>query len=199
MLAGGIASSIGIKRIIVPRLASVFSAFGIGFSHLAHEYQQGLDSSSLDVGRLTTDLESRARRDMYGEGVDPDACQYVTSLWGSKGDVAVDRPLVGRSVELDEDLEDPRLTLRAVFELPTFTLQAQKANKHSPMKAEGTETVNLGGDRPLALSIVDDKELKPGKEIKGPALIRGNYLTNIVDVGWELHVSSNGDLILEAK
>ena len=199
MIASGVASSAGMAQVIVPRLASVFSAFGIGFSHLAHEYQIPLDGSGADLSALGAELESRARRDMYGEGVDPSACSYTKSLWGAVGDIAVDRPVAGKKLKPDNKLSDPRLMVRAVFELPTLTLRADKEKKYSKVKARGKTTINLGGESALEIPVVDDGQLKPGKEMVGPGLIQGDYLTSIVEAGWRLRVSTNGDLIFEAQ
>ena len=198
MIASGIAGAAGMKQVIVPRLASVFSAFGIGFSHLAHEYQVPLDGAGADIAALGTELESRARRDMYGAGVDPASCSYTKSLWGAMGEIAVDRPVAGKKLKLDDELTDPRLAVRAVFELPTLTLRANKEKKYSTVKARGQTAINLEGKTAQELPVVDGSELKPGKEMIGPGLIQGDYLTSIVEAGWRLRVSSNGDLIFEA-
>ena len=199
MIASGVASSAGMKRVIVPRLASVFSAFGIGFSHLAHEHKIPLDSGVVSIDALGEELEARVRRDMYGEGVDPASCSYSKSLWGAVGDIAVNRPLTTKKLKLDGELSDPRLTVRAVFELPTFTLRANTEKKYSAANARGKAAINLGGKNAQELPVVDDGDLKPGKEVIGPGLIQGDYLTSIVEAGWRLRVSSNGDLIFEAK
>jgi N-methylhydantoinase A len=185
--------------VIVPRLASVFSAFGIGFSHLAHVHQVALDGASQDIPALGAELESRARRDMYGEGVDPATCSYTKSLWGAVGEIAVERPLAGKKLKRTDNLSDPRLTVRAVFELPSFTLLVDKQKKYSAVKARGKTAINLGGDKALDVPVVDDSELRPGKEMVGPGLIQGDYLTSIVDAGWRLRVSTNGDLVYEAE
>ena len=199
MIASGVANSAGMKRVIVPRLASVFSAFGIGFSHLAHEHKIPLDSAVVGIEALGEELEARARRDMYGEGVDPASCSYTKSLWGAVGDIAVNRPLTTKKLKLDGELSDPRLTVRAVFELPTLTLRANTEKKYSAAKARGKVAINLDGKKALELPVVDDGDLKPGKEMIGPGLIQGDYLTSIVEAGWRLRVSSNGDLVFEAK
>ena len=199
MIACGIAAAAGMKQVIVPRLASVFSAFGIGFSHLAHEYQAPLDGASQDIGALGAELESRLRRDMYGEGVDPSACTYKKSVWGAKDDIVVDKPFSGKKIKVNKKLSDPRLTVRAVFELPTLSLKANKEKKYTAMRARAKTKINLDGKRVLELPLINDRDLKPGKKLTGPSLIRGDYLTSIIDAGWILRVFTNGDLFLESE
>ena len=80
-----------------------------------------------------------------------------------------------------------------------MTLRADKEKKYSKVKARGKTTINLGGESALEIPVVDDGQLKPGKEMVGPGLIQGDYLTSIVEAGWRLRVSTNGDLIFEAQ
>ena len=60
-----IADALGADRVLIPKLAAVFSAFGIGFSDIG-------------VGETGTDrdaLRVRVRRAMAAEGLDPAACE----------------------------------------------------------------------------------------------------------------------------
>ncbi|MCA8966409.1 MAG: hydantoinase/oxoprolinase family protein [Planctomycetes bacterium] len=196
MIATGIAAAAGIPRVLVPRLSSVFSAFGIGFSHLAHEYQATLDG---DVDALREELKTRAARDMYGEGVDPTACRYDVSLWSVKGSDVVERPLNGAVPGLPADESDPRVTVRAVYELPALGLLADDTGSYTAATAVGQVEVDLDGQGTASVALVDDTALTPGTEVQGAALVRGSYLTCVVGAGWRLRVSSNGDLFLEGK
>lgn len=199
MIASAIAGVAGIKQVLVPRLASVFSAFGIGFSHLAHEYQVAIDGEDADVKALNQEMRARAERDMYGEGVDPTACRYDLSVWAAKGDNAIERPLKGKKIKLKSGETDPRLMLRAVYELPALGLKSDDIKKYASIRGAGEVSINLDGRGARTLALVDDAMLKPGDEIDGPALVRGSYLTCLFAVGWRLRVVSNGDLFLESK
>ena len=196
MIVTGVAAAAGIRRVLVPRLSSVFSAFGIGFSHLAHEYQAAFDGESK---LLTADLMRRARRDMYGEGVEPDACRYDVSLWSVRGADAVERPVNGALPQLPANESDPRLTVRAVYELPAIALLADATQAWQPVAAVGELDLDLDGHGATTVALIDDTALQPGVEVEGPALIRGNYLTCVVERGWRVRVSTNGDLFIEVK
>ncbi|MEU5095026.1 hydantoinase/oxoprolinase family protein [Streptomyces sp. NPDC020996] len=74
VIACGIARAAGIGRVIVPDLSAVFSAFGIGFSGLAHEYSVPLPADAAEAERLREELLARARRDMFGEGLVAEDC-----------------------------------------------------------------------------------------------------------------------------
>ncbi len=199
MIAAAIADAAGFKQVLVPRLASVFSAFGIGFSHLAHEYQVPIAGEDADIKALKQDLQARAERDMYGEGVDPSACRYDLSVWAANGENAIERPLKGKKVKLRTGETDPRLMLRAVFELPALRLKDDDVKKYSTVRGAGEVSINLDGRGARSLALIDDTILKPGDSVDGPALIRGSYLTCLFAANWRLRVVSNGDLFLESK
>ena len=74
MIASGIARDAGIRRIIVPHMAAVFSAFGIGFSSLAHEYQSSL--ASIGSNRLAHEYQGS----LAGIGFSSLASEYQSSL-----------------------------------------------------------------------------------------------------------------------
>jgi N-methylhydantoinase A/oxoprolinase/acetone carboxylase beta subunit len=185
MIITGIAEATGIKKVIIPRLASVFSAFGIGFSHLAHAYQASLDGA--DAEDVAAQLRGRAERDMYGEGVSPDECRYDAGLWGAKGDAVVEAPLTDAK-KFAQGVSDARVTLKAVYELPTSGAAAKS----------GQAGVNVDGSGKTDLATYDDASLEAGQTIAGPALLRGAYLTCLIRAGWSLRVTKNLDLVIEA-
>ena len=94
---------------------------------------------------------------------------------------------------------DPRLTVRAIFELPTTQLLADTVKSYNAVKGGATVDINLDGKGAVKLALVEDTALKPGDEVTGPALVRGSYLTCVVAADWRLRVSSNGDLFVESK
>ena len=194
----GIAAAAGMKRVLIPRLSSVFSAFGIGFSHLAHQYQVPV-AANAEISALGRDLRRSGERDMYGEGVDPAKCRYDVSLWAAAGDYAVERPQSGDKAILGAGETDPRLTVRGIFELPTTRLLANTVTTYNAIKGGASVEINLDGRGASKLALLDDAALKPGDEVPGPALVRGSYLTCVVASDWRLRVSSNGDLFVESK
>ncbi|MBI2800352.1 MAG: hydantoinase/oxoprolinase family protein [Gammaproteobacteria bacterium] len=197
MIISGIAQAIGIKRVIVPRLASVFSAFGIGFSHLAHEYQEPLNAESAKrISDIKAKMNTRARRDMAGEGVEPAACSYAYSVWSAADGTVAELPQAG-DVAAITGLADPRLTLKAVFELPTTKLVTDRAEAGVNRPAAGRTEVLLGTGGKRTIDVFNDKDLAPGHTLNGPCLLKGDYLTCLIDAAWRLRVTSNQDLVLE--
>src|SRR5208337_4866509 len=102
-----VAEAIGVKQAVIPGLAAVFSAFGVGFSDIAHHHEVRL--ASAENGALKTAREKligQARRGMFAEGFDFDDCRLE---WELQVDENV-LPLTGNS--LPENLpEGARVTL----------------------------------------------------------------------------------------
>jgi N-methylhydantoinase A/oxoprolinase/acetone carboxylase beta subunit len=196
MIITGIAEAAGIKRVIIPRLASVFSAFGIGFSHLAHEYQTALNGA--DASAAAAELRARAERDMYGEGVAPEDCRYDVSLWGAKDGAVVEAPFAD-AASFGARVDEARVNLKAIFELPTAVLAADDGQRGAAAPSAGNTDVLVAGTTKTALPIYDDAALQAGHTIKGPGLLRGAYLTCLIREGWSLRVTKNLDLVIEAN
>jgi N-methylhydantoinase A/oxoprolinase/acetone carboxylase beta subunit len=81
MSACRVAETLGVQEVIVPRMAAVFSAFGIGFSDIAHSYDAALgDGSEQDLSETIERLMQRASRDMYAEGFALSECAIEKTL-----------------------------------------------------------------------------------------------------------------------
>jgi N-methylhydantoinase A len=192
VLASGIARAAGVPRVIVPHLSAVFSAFGIGFSGLAHEYSAPLDNGNTDAVR--DGLLSRARRDMFGEGVAPEECTFETRI-RTVADGTIRDSVWGEGSRPDGD----SVVVRASHPLPTFHLVTDSSAGTDSAAPSGTRRINFGGDGNTDVPLYDADKLAPGEAADGPALIAGDYLTCLIEPGWRFRVSSNYDLILEAQ
>ncbi len=203
--ACGIAEHSGIKRIIVPALAAVFSAYGIGFSDLGHRYQADIAGAGADLEQLADDLRSRAERDMYGEGLASADYRVEVSIWGRSGDREVVTPQNGRDLATlatnlaSEGLCDLRLQVRAVHDLPKMQLVPDEPVGEATWAAAATVEIDLGNAGTTPVPAVDRDALAPGAQGDGPVLIRDRYLTCLVTPGWRFRVTANRDLVLEAR
>jgi N-methylhydantoinase A/oxoprolinase/acetone carboxylase beta subunit len=197
MIVCGIAEAAGIRQVIVPRLASVFSAFGIGFSNLAHEYQVPLNGTAT-LSQLKPDLLSRAQRDMYGEGVEPKECEFEFGLWQVRDGHAVEKAIRGNALPKIPEEVDARLSLRAVYALPSFSLVKDKKGPGTAAARSGSATIRINGKAEEVAAYLDS-DLKPGKRLNGPALIRGDYMTCLVKKGWSVRITPNDDFLLEVS
>ncbi len=80
------AAQLGIKRIIVPYAASVFSALGVALSDIAYRHVRSapvlLDApeTAATVNNVFADLSERARADMQASGLDPASAEMHYGL-----------------------------------------------------------------------------------------------------------------------
>lgn len=192
MIVTAIAEAAGVKTVIVPHMAAVFSAFGIGFSNLAHEYSQPVPADG-KLEQIQAEMLRRAQRDMEGEGVKIAECEFLFHSWTEENGVIVERPMEkgGKKAVVTQ------IGLRAVYRLPVFNLKADKTLKGSAPKAVGQAEVKVDKGKPAKTPVYSADDLTPGKAADGPALIRGDYLTCLIRAGWRLRVSPNHDLIIE--
>lgn len=198
MIVTGIAAEAGIKRVIVPHLAAVFSAYGIGFSNLAHEYRtpvRGMDLSAVQSVQET--MLERARRDMYGENVDSKACTFDFSLQRTSSGEIVSDAVSADNLRKFADAADLNLRLKATFALPSPQLEPDTAPSKAAPTALGASEIRTGKNTVEKVSVYAANQLSPGQLLKGPALLRDAYLTCLVQSGWSLRVSGNNDLIIE--
>ena len=87
MTVCGAAERAGVRQVIIPRTAAVFSAFGIGFSDISQHYEAPLTSLDGDtVADVVGRLRRRAQRDMFAEGVDLGACVERFRLGITRGE-----------------------------------------------------------------------------------------------------------------
>ena len=167
----------GVRRVLVPRLAAVFSAFGISFSDIAQTYETdvtGLSPAELD--KVRQDMQTNASRDMFQEGHALADCELS---WDTV-------------TEAGQQL----LSLTATFVLPHPTIEGGSPNQRSEAVAAGTRRVRSSEQQVDEIPVFRLGEQPPGAHASGPALVEGPYFTARVPAGWDLDVSGAGDLQL---
>ena len=197
MTVCGAAERAGIRTVIIPRTAAVFSAFGIGFSDISQHYEAPLSAVD-DVVTVAEQLQQRARRDMFAEGVDLDACVENFRLSITRGEEEVLMELadprdVARHVR-DRDVASLELSL--VSPLPHVAIGGDGQVGDSKAVATGSRSIldGIGGTAELPVYALVDQP--PGAHRQGPAVIEGPFFTMRLPEGWRFHTTAAGDLLL---
>jgi N-methylhydantoinase A len=199
MTVCGAARLAGARRVLIPRMAAVFSAFGIGFSDLGQRYEQPVAAVDYATIKQTADqLLALGARDMFAEGVDASACTPRFRL-------TVEHEDEERVIELD-DLHDATAHLspgdRACLELvllaplPHVTLGEGVALGSSAAQAEGTRMLRDGRGGQAETPVYALLSQRPGAHGSGPAVIEGPFFTMRVPEGWQFETTAAGDLRL---
>jgi len=205
--ACGVAARLGIPKVVVPALCSVFSAFGVGTSDVVHEYEGQAPSAEADVlRRVAASLERRARIDMKGEGFSPgeiDLAWDVSLLRGGK------RVLHARPTDLDAWLTTPEgssarsdvtvtIVLRVTGKLPHVGFgNGAAAHRVAPRKRRTVVWAVAGAsDTPIYAA---EDITGAGAQLVGPAIIEAVDTTIVVPAGWRLTSDIHHQYILTAE
>lgn len=192
-----IAEVSGIERVVIPGLAAVFSAFGIGFSDIGHEFSAVLgtgDAAGLAACREM--LLERARRGMFAEGAALEDCTIEETLnvagTGGEQSIRLEDGTLPRGLPADAQLS---LAMTVVKPVRHATIKGRFGQPMSEARARGTRNVLVGGRRAdLPLYRVEDQPA--GATASGPAVLEEAYFTCRVDAGWRFEINDAGDILL---
>lgn len=205
--ACGVAQHLGVSEIIVPRLAAVFSAFGIGFSDIAHSYDAALgEITEAGLRKTLYGLVAKAERDMFAEGFVLSECALERAINFTHNGVEATQPLDGDG-NLPEEIKaagNPRVRVRATKPIPHFSLKPVDSAATIPATSGRTRAALIakcasdkGGGRRVELPLFRLEELTSGMYADGPAIIEEEYFTCRVPEGWRFTINDNQDIVLQ--
>lgn len=188
-----VAERLGLKRVLVPRLSAVFSAFGIGFSDIADSFTALLESpDSTAVQAAADDLMVQARRGMRAEGFDIADCRVEAALIQGEGDRRRTQPIDATRVNgAAMPSGSCRLVLTVTRPIAHFTL-ADTGTTGAREAVPAGSRAGIRGELPL----FEVPDLQPGDRGHGPALIEDELFTCEVPPGWSFAITGNGDIDL---
>jgi N-methylhydantoinase A/oxoprolinase/acetone carboxylase beta subunit len=189
-----VAAALGIRRVFVPKLAALFSAYGVRYAHLGQDYEltlAGLAPAAREA--VLSAALATAARDMAGEGLAIADCTITARA--VTGDAAVDVPLeparwpaAAESIQLRVSAGRP-----AYDGIPgTATAAAEAATPSGERTVLGRD----GGRE--CIPIYRHAALAPGMRAAGPAVLQSDYFLCHLVAGWRFTVLDGGDLLLEA-
>ncbi|GAA3502017.1 hydantoinase B/oxoprolinase family protein [Streptomyces prasinosporus] len=216
-----VADSLGIRTVLVPLMAGVLSALGIGLADTTAMRERSVEAplepaAMPGVHRVADDLEAAARAELLAEDV-PEERIEVTRRAQLRYD--------GTDTTLTVELTEPD-TMRHVFEerhraTYSFTLDRPIVVEALSVEATGvTEPPDLSalaphggtpghsgaGPRTVRLHtggawrdapLHHREDLPPGETVPGPAIITESGATTVVDDGWRAAATDDGHLVME--
>lgn len=200
MSAAGAARPAGVTRVLIPRMAAVFSAFGIAFSDIGKTYEASApEPTTAGAAAAYAEMLARGRRDIFQEGYVLDDCRTEVRLTveepdGSSAQSWPYRP--GDAADFPGKLLSLRLAVTA--RLPHPAIAADTDVPAVRLTSEETRPVR-SGPRPdqvdkVPVYVLD--ELPPGGCGEGPAIVEGPFFSARVLPGWQFRVTAAGDLLL---
>ncbi|MCX4910382.1 hydantoinase B/oxoprolinase family protein [Streptomyces sp. NBC_00878] len=212
-----VADSLGIRTVLVPPMAGVLSALGIGLADTTAMREQSVEaplevSAMPGVLKTADDLEGAARAELLAEDVPEDRIRVTrrAQLRYDGTDTALtvelsepdtmtrifeDRHRATYSFTLDRPVVVEALSVEAtgLTEPPDLSVLV---TPHSAPGAPETVRLHTGGtwrDVPLHRR----EELPPGDTVTGPAIITEASSTTVVDDGWQAAMTDDGHLVME--
>ncbi|MFC9849296.1 hydantoinase B/oxoprolinase family protein [Streptomyces sp. NPDC060223] len=212
-----VADSLGIRTVLVPPMAGVLSALGIGLADTTAMREQSvevpLDASAMPgVLKTADDLEGAARAELLAEDVPEDRIRVTrrAQLRYDGTDTALtveltqpdtmthafeERHRATYSFILDRPVVVEALSVEAtgLTEPPDLSALAVFENRSA---APETAALHTGGAR-RDVPLLRREELPPGHTVTGPAIITEAGSTTVVDDGWQAATTDDGHLVME--
>jgi N-methylhydantoinase A/oxoprolinase/acetone carboxylase beta subunit len=195
-----VAHRAGIRKVVVPQLAAVFSAFGISFSDIAHEYEvalEGTDAKALEAG-FDALLDS-AGRDMFSEGFALEGCDVKRFLVTGNPDSPEIVHLNGGGIKDVKVTASGQVAahLRVVKQIPHPKLEAPELPSPYDAVPGSYRSLLTRSSGRVDVPVFSLGSLKPGHRGSGPAFIEDSYLTCRVESGWSFAIDNNNNIILQ--
>ncbi|BDH04984.1 hydantoinase B/oxoprolinase family protein [Streptomyces seoulensis] len=212
-----VADALGIRTVLVPPMAGVLSALGIGLADTTAMREQSVEAPLTEAAmpgvRETADaLEAAARAELSAEDVPEDRVETVrraqlrydgtdTTLTveltdpGAMRHAFEERHRATYSFTLDREIVVEALSVEATGITPPPDLSALAPYEGHPA-TPGTVRLHTGGawrDVPLH----HRETLPPGDTVTGPAIVTEAGTTTVVDEGWHATANDSGHLVME--
>jgi N-methylhydantoinase A len=209
----GLASYAGIKRIIAPQFASVFSACSLSGMDIWHIYSRRaalwvkengivIDGSKI-VEEAVKSMHAEAARDMRGEGFTEDEVSYLIEFFLSRGDDNPEGRVALKGLEWKGELGDalerqsqrlskesriysPAMFLHATARVPHFVVEASTlAGKESSHAYMGNRLMCWNKESGMVdTPVYNRSKMLPGNSVMGPAVVEAADTTYVVREGW---------------
>ncbi|WP_069812145.1 hydantoinase B/oxoprolinase family protein [Streptomyces sp. TP-A0874] len=216
--ACAVADELGIETVIVPPLAGVLSAYGIGLADATALREQSVeaelsDSGTAEARRVCEELAARGRAELRADGIPDSAVTAVARahLRYAGTDSALAVPL-GPTARMKQDFEQAHrarysFTMDKPVVIETVAVEAVgAAGRHRPRamaeRPAGSAPPHAGRvsmfcrGRSRGTELHQRAELRPGDRVEGPALILEADSTTVVEPDWQASVGEFGHLLL---
>ena len=188
-----VAAAAGISRVLIPGMAAVFSAFGLGFSDIAHDYDAPLERPE-DLPACLASLTQRARRGMHAEGFALEDCQVECRLLISAAGRDESLPLADH-VPPPKDGERYSVLLTVRKPIPQPSLHGRFGRTVVAARSTARRCVSIDG-KPCELPVYRVEEQSAGARAAGPAILEEAFFTCRIDDGWQFEFNDAGDVLL---
>ncbi|MGD3106951.1 hydantoinase B/oxoprolinase family protein [Streptomyces sp. YGL11-2] len=217
--ACAVADALGVGTVLVPPLAGVLSAYGIGVADATAMREQAVEERFLEPGAMDRvravceTLAVQTRRELLDDGV-PDAsvttrARVLVRYAGTDSTIGV--PLASADAMAAEFVRTHRERYAFTMDKPlvaeAVSVEARGAAggasghdvrlgaREGELRPAATVRMHAGG-RWRETELHRRTELRPGDVLTGPAIIAEEDATTVLDPGWQAAVGERGHLLL---
>jgi len=224
-----LAAELGVKKVVVPNGAAVFSAWGMIMSDLRRDIfiTQLMDLDENTVQKfdgLMEGIEQQARSQFESEGVSPDRIDFrhLAKIRYQNQEHSVEVEVSARPLEefklkkleenfheiykreytyrLDAPIEIVGIHTVVTADIGTFQIaEVDKSGATVDVAKKGIREVDFAQDGTHDASIYDGALLEPGMEFTGPAIIEDSGSTTVVHPGNDVHIDSYGNVHINLR
>ncbi|KAK1184630.1 hydantoinase B/oxoprolinase family protein [Streptomyces sp. NBS 14/10] len=218
--ACAVADALGVTTVIVPPLAGVLSAYGIGVADATAMREQAVETELSEatlprVRETCAKLETRTRAELRADGVPEETVTTSARvhLRYAGTDSAIPVPLDTAEAMAEEFVRAHRARYAFTMDKPlvaeAVSVEAVgAAGPTAPTGGYADGRPGRTGGRPAATVrmftegawrdtlLYERAELRPGDAVTGPAIIAEADATTVVDPGWRAAVGEHGHLLL---
>lgn len=200
--ACGVAEKAGINSVAVPKMAAVFSAYGIGECDISHHYAITLhDCNDSGLQEAIATLKTKASRDMFAEGFAEGSYDIRARLVAMVGGTEVSHDLAELAVlpAALKGIGQLELELSAVKVLRSESQKRATFEAGGKALADGKRTLLTKGQGRIDVPVYKLANMKTGDSGVGPAIIEEDFFTCRVLDDWSFVISDAGDILLNRK
>ncbi len=216
-----VADALGMSRVFIHPFAGVLSAYGMGLADVRALRQEAVEATlsqaSLDASAdAFARLEDAATREVAAQGIDASriACRRTVHVKYDGTDTTLELPAGDAVAPIVAQFED-RYRRQYGFLMPGRSLVVEAvaveavcgnesaqalapslAPRHGGLAAIKVNRVYTDGAFRDA-SVFERGDLRPGDAIDGPAVIREQNATTVIEPGWRATVTPQDHLVLE--
>ncbi|MFK0295656.1 hydantoinase B/oxoprolinase family protein [Streptomyces sp. NPDC090442] len=217
--ACAVADALGVDTVLVPPLAGVLSAYGIGVADATAMREQAVEEPLADpaamarVRAVCADLDRQTRRELLADGV-PEAslathARVLVRYAGTDSTIGV--PLADAATMAAEFVRAHRERYAFTMDKPLVAeavsveargaaggaadFDLQPGTRQGELTPVATVRMHAGG-RWREAGLFRRAELRSGDTLTGPAIIAEEDATTVLDPGWRAAVGARGHLRL---
>ena len=227
MHAVDLAQELGVKKVVVPAAASVFSAWGMMMSDLRRDYflthlADLVDGAASNIEKAFSDVESQAISQFKSEGIEKKNIKFIrygnfryknqehtTEVKLSDGKVS-DKQIgliedeFHKTYEheytyrLDMPVELVGIHVVATTEVGKLTMKEMPNKKNDESEArKGKREVDYALDGIHQAVLYDGEKLMPGMKFIGPAIIEDSGATTVIHPGNKVYIDGYTNIHIE--